>query len=611
MIQGVVLFSLFYFPYLIYFVLLWLRTGRSSAFLLAVIILALDMVIYIPTIVVYPLGIFFLFYGFIKYGGKGFIHRVLAIRPKAWVTLIALCMFTSALTPVAYQYFEYRDFIIPARGHVLGAKTDFKKVNDLPDEIKGHPALVSDFIKFVVDKPFSVPNHVWHYAGPLVPYFALIGLLLGVLSDKRKIILALSCTAFMLGIISLGYRSPLFSILNSIPIANCLRNYLFFVSFVFFFIILLSAVGFSLWMKAMCKPHPLSDYLILVFSVAFGFLFFLNYDTKVIVGSGLLVLIYFLGRALIYYSRFSIKNIVGISAGVVVIAVSLQLVPYQTELMKSVAKPYPSALLFPKPIKIPVTRNYIVPPISAKFETLWSLVNKEATVASSVVPFHSGIYPQRTHRLLNVLYPGRDRLEVLNKDISKNIYTHREPILGNDFPIFFFVPDFEIVSTDCADDEVCLSDSLMKMAEHYKEGTPDKVYFFAGDTLPDLSKSQTLRQYTEITPVNIDQDRSTLHEIYGTIDAPDDGFIVRLENFHRYWRVDVDGRRGHIYRGNYAFQAFPISKGHHNIHFTFTSPYPIFFMLHQLIFYVGVIMFLWIGFRHASEQEVRGWRTPQ
>jgi hypothetical protein len=271
------------------------------------------------------------------------------------------------------------------------------------------------------------------------------------------------------------------------------------------------------------------------------------------------------------------------------------LAPYQGELLKTLAKPYPSLLLHTNPIKIPITRNYIVPPISGPRTPSWSSVKKEAVVAISPIPFHSGNYPPRTSRLLNVLYPGRDRLDLITRDIRKMIYTHREPILGNDFPIFFFVPEFEIVSVDCVNDEDGLKWSLSKMAQHYKEGRPDKVYFFEGDVLPDLSDSHPSPQHSKVTPVNIDQDKSTLHEIYGVIDAPDDGFIVRLENYHRSWRVDVDGKRESIYRGNYAFQTFPISKGHHNIHFIFESPYPIYFMLHQLVFYIGLGMFLWIG----------------
>lgn len=625
MIQGLPVVSLCYFAYLFYFVLSWIKTGRQSHFLLAVILLGLCLAIYIPTLIVYSLGIFLLFYGFTQSGGKGFIHKILAVRPKVWVILAAFCLFCLAISINGYLYFEYKNQVGGARGFTNIASPDFEKVKELPDSVKGHPAVIKDFLAFAIDKPFSVPNHVWHYAGPFVPYFALIGLLLGFFSDKRKIVLVLFFTSFVLGIISLGYRSPLFPLLNRIPIFNTLRHYMFFVSFMFFFIIILSAVGFFLWMKAICKASPLWNHLIIVSFIAFGFLYiafgflrFLKYktfyfDTKGIIAFLSVVFIFYFGRVLVYYKRFSIKNIVGISASLVIIAVILQLVPYQRKLLKSAAKPYPSIAL--KPIKIPTTRNYLFPPavprnsphsLGVNTSYFWLLINKEASVFSSHKTVLAGSFPRRSHDLLNVLFPGRDSLDVIKKDISKTIYTHREPILGNDFPIFIFVPDYEIIPKDCVDNEACLKESLRKMAQFYRKDTPDKVYFFEGDELPPrLPENHSSRKYNKITPINIDQEKSTLHEIFATIDAPDDGFIVRLENYHRYWHVTVDGKKERIYRGNYAFQAFSISKGHHHIRFTFESPYPIFFMLHQVVFYIGLIMFLWIGFRYAPEQEMK------
>jgi len=625
MIQGHPVVLLCFFAYLFYFVLSWIQNGRPSNFFLAVFLLGLCLIVYIPTLVVYSLGIFLLFYGFIQYGGKRFVNRILAIRPKTWVILVAFCLFCLIISLVGYFYFEFKDYVAGGKGFSSITSPDFEKIKELEDPVRGHPAVIKDFLAFAIDKPFSVANHVWHYAGPFVFYFALLGLLLGFFSDKRKIVLVLFFTSFVLGIISLGYRSPLFPLLNSIPIFNALRHYMYFISLMFFFIIILSAIGFFLWMKAISKASPLWNRLIIVSSIAFGFLYivfgflrFLKYgtfyfDTKGITASLSVILIYCFGRVLIHYKRVSVKNIVNISAGVVIITSFLQLVPYQKELLKSAAKPYP--LITHEPIKIPTTRNYIFPPsiprsspywLGVNSETLWLLINKEASIFSSKRPFYSGSFPRRTHNLLNVLFPGRNRLEVIFEDFSKTIHAHREPILGYDFPIFFFAPDYEIIPKGCMDDDACLEESLRKMALHYRQDIPDKVYFFEGDVLPpDLPRAHSLRQYDKITPLNIDQDKSTLHEIYGTVNAPYDGFIVRLDNYHRYWRVTVDGKKERIYRGNYAFQAFPVSKGHHNIHFTFESPYPIFFMLNQVAFFIGFIMFLWIGFRYAPEQEVK------
>lgn len=620
MLQGHPVIVLCYFVYLLYFLLSWIKTGRHSNFLLAVIFFGLCFIAYVPTLPVYSLVIFLLFYVFILYGGKGFIQRILAIWPKAWVIIAALCMFCFLISSMAFSYFEIKNEIASARGYINITSPDFNKVEKLSDSIKGHPAEFKDFLAFAIDKPFLVPNHVWHYAGPFVAYFALLGLLLGFFSEKRKLILVLFFTSFVLGIISLGYKSPLFPLLNSIPIFNVMRNYIYFISLMFFFIVILSAIGLSFWMKAICEATPLSNRIIISSSIAFAFLYIvfgflhflkyetINFDIKGITALLSVVSIFYLGRALVYYKRFSIKNSVGISASLVIIIIILQLIPYQRKLLKSAAKPY--STMAAKPIKIPTTRNYLFPPVIPRnspqslginTDSHWLLINKEASVLSSVKPVYAGNFPQRTHNLLNVLFPGRDSLDVIKKDISKTIYSHREPILGNDFPIFFFVPGFEIIPKNCVDSEAGLKESLGKMAQHYRKDTPDKVYFFEGDMIPpDLTRNRSSSQNAKITSVNINQDKSTLHEIFATIDAPDDGFIVRLENYHRYWHVSVDGKKEQIYRGNYAFQAFPISKGFHNIHFTFKSPFPVYFILHEIVFFAGFILFLWIGFRRRA-----------
>jgi hypothetical protein len=604
MIQNSPLLGLLYFAYLVFFVLLWFFTARAWAYFMAVILLGLCLFAYLPSIIVYPLGIFLMFYGFARYGGNGFIQRLISIRPKIRVVLLSLIVFAASISLFAHQFFEMRELVSPARGgDPIGVKTDFAKVKGLSDEIKGHSALISDFLTFSVDTPFSVANHVWHYAGPFVACFAVIGLFAGCFSNKRKIVIALFFTSLILVIISLGYRSPLFPLLNSIPILNTLRHYMFFTSYVFFFITLLSAIGFSLWMKAISThSNQLEHLLVVLCSIALVLFYLLNCDVKGIGASILLLLILFIARVFSLHGRFSMKNVVSVSAGMLIVAVLLLLIPYQANLLKSTAKPYD--LISPEPVKIPTTRKYMFPPVDG-FSGPWSMVHKEACVVDSPVAFLSGLFPPRTDWLLNVLYPGRNRIDTLRDDLTETIYTHGEHILGNDFPIFFFVPDFEIIPEGSVNNDDILNDSLEKMAQHYNKEIPQKVYFFKGDRIPPaISMPPHRHKITSVNAVNIDQKTSTLHEIYASINAPAQGFIVRLENFNKYWNVTIDGVRDTIYRGNYAFQAFPVAKGFHKIHLTFDNPYPVLFILHQIVFYVGLVLLLWIGFRCKYTREI-------
>jgi len=74
--------------------------------------------------------------------------------------------------------------------------------------------------------------------------------------------------------------------------------------------------------------------------------------------------------------------------------------------------------------------------------------------------------------------------------------------------------------------------------------------------------------------------------------APEDGFLVRLENFHYGWRAFVDGENTKIYRANYAFQAIKVPKGSHKVIFQFSTIYPYLFVLQFCCVFLAWIFFL-------------------
>jgi hypothetical protein len=64
------------------------------------------------------------------------------------------------------------------------------------------------------------------------------------------------------------------------------------------------------------------------------------------------------------------------------------------------------------------------------------------------------------------------------------------------------------------------------------------------------------------------------------VEAPEDGYLVRKENYHRGWSASVDGRPATIERYAGAFQAIALARGPHTVEFTFSSVYPLLMWIH-------------------------------
>ena len=73
------------------------------------------------------------------------------------------------------------------------------------------------------------------------------------------------------------------------------------------------------------------------------------------------------------------------------------------------------------------------------------------------------------------------------------------------------------------------------------------------------------------------------------VEAPEDGYLVRKENYHRGWSASVDGRPATIERYAGAFQAIALTRGPHTVAFTFTSAYPFLMWMHVVAAFAGYL----------------------
>lgn len=74
------------------------------------------------------------------------------------------------------------------------------------------------------------------------------------------------------------------------------------------------------------------------------------------------------------------------------------------------------------------------------------------------------------------------------------------------------------------------------------------------------------------------------------VDAPEDSYLVRKENYHRGWSASLDGRPVPIERFAGAFQAIALTRGPHTVAFTFSSAYPYLMWTHVVAVFVGYLM---------------------
>jgi uncharacterized membrane protein YfhO len=71
--------------------------------------------------------------------------------------------------------------------------------------------------------------------------------------------------------------------------------------------------------------------------------------------------------------------------------------------------------------------------------------------------------------------------------------------------------------------------------------------------------------------------------------VPQDGYLLNLQNYSRYWKASVDGRTETIMPADFAFQAIKLSRGEHVVDWSY-DPVP--FKLAWLLFYVAFAVVL-------------------
>lgn len=87
------------------------------------------------------------------------------------------------------------------------------------------------------------------------------------------------------------------------------------------------------------------------------------------------------------------------------------------------------------------------------------------------------------------------------------------------------------------------------------------------------------------------------------VKVPEEGYLIRRENFHHGWKARVNGAKVPIVAFENVFQAIRVPKGNHVVEFNFLTLYPLLFWLHVVFTFVGYVFFFFCLFRTVSTSE--------
>jgi hypothetical protein len=571
-------------PYILLSFLIWVETGRPLAFASGLSLLGLLATMYLPNGTLILLGCLALVAALKnKTRASELLRGLVTPRKNLGITAGGIFAFLLILSPMLYYVVTTQTYSDSGR-HFTKAYVE----NNEPIEeaaLKGHLAEKQDLLRLALDRHLSYANLVWRFGGPFAMWLALCGLIAGFYR-RETIPLGLGLGIIVLGYFSLGNAPPLAFFWQRIPLLSLFRHKIFFLGDLSFAAALLSAYGIAelekrktvfLWCSVLLflsvTAHLLPD-----FASPYSSLYRIFFA---IAATSLILMVFWARRekALFFLAMFTIFG----TTAFCLLRDHIGFVNQVAELWRNLPrKPYAIA-------RYPETR-----PCVANSPYTNDMENKTACL-TKWTPLLSGLVESRLTDLINLAYPERTQRENILSMLTNRVFTREYRLFGNaGMPLFFFTDGVEKKNGPP------VREDLMELLRHYQDEKP-RAFFFGSDQSPLLSPRATQNFFR----VPVDQDYSKLTRIGLDIDAPTDGFLVRLENFHPSWQATLDGKPTPIFRANYAFQAIPIARGRHRIHFEFQSLYALTFWLHQLaIFLLLGVPIAW-GFKVSSSSKER------
>lgn len=551
--------TIYYFPYILFCFALLFKRNNSYGLPFIIIFLGIAVNHYLPHYLFLSVAVFILFSFLLRFSLFFQIWHFFLVNRI--LILFAVIVSLLALSPALFLYKEMQNYVSPTRGgnNLAGAIT-LNQTGEQPSV----NAFLSGY-KVFLSRTISYRGNIHHAF-----YFGIIPLFLFFLSffqwrDKLFWPVFLSAVVILLlgtGNDFFGYRL----LIRHVPTFNMLRHSFGLAQFATLLIICLCGYGLKelLTRDSVIFRHMLLP--LITFFTAISMVLIFNGGNVVFFGLISVIIFniaYFFREKLFRRDNSLFLRFLYLSI-VLLLFLDLSwfyfntrsLYPLNTDSVKLSAIKYPTKRSFSLPVSCLI-------PID-----LCPLMFKEASL---------------THPDNDFIFLRNRRLDNMLRFFS--YYQGYEAALGVNSPLLYVTNKAVILPRDVADEEI------IQDIYYLNSLSGDRQVFFSEKDIDfgDINEEDIALGESSIEYIKTDN--PNIFEL--AVDTQKEGFLVRLENFHRGWKAFVDGVRTKIYPANYAFQAIRIAEGKHRVVFCFTSPYQFLFYAHILCVFLN-----WIAFNY-------------
>ncbi len=559
LIEPVGYITLAYFPYLLFFLLLFIKERSPSAFLFLAITGGLACNIYLPTYVGITLILFLLCGALFTLLGRGYKEYPLSsfvsfVRRNERAVYGAALLFLLALSPMLYNFAEVHNYVSPTRGYteageIQGHNTGSQGVVTTP--LLAYKGLVDGAYKLT----FPVDSHSVFTLGVLPGILFFFAFCFPV----RKLFLSLSLTALLLIPVGMGPELSLWNFLmDHVPLFNMMRHSFLFsriISFLF-----LIAASFGLY-ALLSSQYSVKRKVIALMAATVFVMFFTAHTTK---GWLLPLIPLFLLILLALYSRDAAteeeRRILKRKSAIIIAALFLF---HITDLKVNIIHENP--LFKPKTLELSNAPAY---------KDEWSNLALDCTMA-----FNFNSVMQRT---ITWADQTTGCMFMLQKDFAfflRDMKLDHPPLRKG--KLFYLLPYLSGVSDDHI--SALFFEPFFAAPKYYLriEGITEKEKLLVEREVFLRKIAQEKMEEVSVLPdpsPNILTIRT--HSLFPRK-------LIRLENYHHGWSATIDGEKAELHRVFPNFQMLDVPAGEHTIQFQFNSLYRYLLYLQYILMIVS------------------------
>jgi hypothetical protein len=551
---------IYYFPYALFCLVSFYRTKNVYGVALAMIFLGISLNHYLPLYILLCTGIFIGFFVLLSLRDTRSLFGVVIRRYR--VILLASLISLLAASPAFFLYVEMQDYVSPTRGElqpggaIEGGETGRQPNVNAP--LSGYRVLLEQRVPY---------RRNIHHAF----YFGILPLLViphAFFRWRSRFMWAVMSSALLILLLGTGndfwgYRM----LIEHVPGFNMLRHSFGLAHFVGFLLICLSGYGLrELLQKDADKKRNVN--LSIVIFLAYVAAILISRKQNVVLFSALgsfsLLILINTNRVGLFHGRAGKYIKIGCYLSVLSVLVIDVTVHYDRYHRLSLLTEDPIVLndiVYPERRTFYPKIGYMIPIDIAP------LMLKKAALTH---PDDNFILFRNAH--LN------DMLKFIDDEKG------HEQALGVEGRLVHFTRGVKVVPEGVSKEDFIRSVFRESGDQSLERG--GNVVFSEQDVNFTSSYNHTGEEG------GIEQIKSEdPNEVEFTVDAPGDGFLVRLENYHRGWKGFVDDRQSPVLRANYAFQAIGVPEGKHKVKFRFSTIYPSLMYVHIFCVFVNWLLF--------------------